>query len=91
MPEARLTRDTVRGMSEVSVRDLRNHGGDVLDRVLAGEQITVTRSGTPVVDLVRHRPPGVVVEVLIDRWRHLPHVDAIVLRADLDEIADATL
>jgi antitoxin (DNA-binding transcriptional repressor) of toxin-antitoxin stability system len=78
-------------MAEVTVRDLRNHGGEVLDRVLAGEEITVTRSGTPIADLVRHRAPGVVIEVLFERWRHLPHVDAVGLRADLDEIVDATL
>ncbi|MEO5678575.1 MAG: type II toxin-antitoxin system prevent-host-death family antitoxin [Acidimicrobiales bacterium] len=33
-------------MSEASVRDLRNHGGKLLDRVLAGERVTVTRDGT---------------------------------------------
>jgi hypothetical protein len=31
------------GMPEVSIRDLRNHGGDVLDRVEAGAQLTVPR------------------------------------------------
>lgn len=78
-------------MGEVSVRDLRNHGGEVLDRVLAGEHITVTRSGTPVVDLVRHRQPGLAVEVLIDHRRHLPRVDARALRADLEGVMDAGL
>lgn len=78
-------------MTQVTVRELRNHGGDVLDRVVAGEAITVTRSGEPVVDLVRHRSRGVQVEVLLERWAYLPHVDAATLQADLDEIVEPTL
>jgi len=38
-------------MAEVSIRDLRNHGGDLIDRVAAGERITVARSGKPVAEL----------------------------------------
>lgn len=34
---ARLARDSVGGMTEVAIRDLRNHGGEVLDRVEGGE------------------------------------------------------
>ena len=34
------------------MRELRNHGGDVLDRVEAGERLTVTRNGKPVAELV---------------------------------------
>ena len=78
-------------MSEVTVRDLRNHGGEVLDRVLAGEQITVTRRGKPIVDLVMHRPAGTPVSVLIEQARHLPRVDYAQLRADTDAIMDTSL
>ena len=35
-------------MSEITVRDLRNHGGAVLDRVARGEALTVTRDGRSV-------------------------------------------
>jgi prevent-host-death family protein len=38
-------------MSEISIRDLRNHGGEVIDRVEAGERLTVTRDGRPVAEL----------------------------------------
>ena len=38
-------------MGEATVRDLRNHGGRVLDRVAAGERVTITRDGTPVARL----------------------------------------
>ncbi|MCC6184817.1 MAG: type II toxin-antitoxin system prevent-host-death family antitoxin, partial [Microthrixaceae bacterium] len=32
-------------MSEASIRELRNHGGEVVDRVRAGEVVTITRDG----------------------------------------------
>ena len=34
-------------MAEVSIRDLRNHGGEVVEPRSAGEQLTITR-GKPV-------------------------------------------
>ena len=33
-------------MTDVSIRELRNDGGSVVARVLRGELITITRSGT---------------------------------------------
>ncbi|MCH9651881.1 MAG: type II toxin-antitoxin system prevent-host-death family antitoxin [Deltaproteobacteria bacterium] len=36
---------------DITLRDLRNHGGDMVDRVLAGEGLTVTRAGRPVAEL----------------------------------------
>jgi prevent-host-death family protein len=77
-------------MSEVSIRDLRNHGGEVIDRVAAGEEITVTRDGKPVAEL---RPLGgrrLSAEVLLRRWARLPAVDTERLRADLDSIVDTS-
>jgi prevent-host-death family protein len=78
-------------MTSVSLRDLRNHGGDVVDRVAGGEQITITRSGRPVAELrpLPDRPLG--VEVLLRRWRRLPPLDAAALRTDLDRVLDARL
>lgn len=35
-------------MHEVSARELRNYGGQILDRVERGESMTITRDGTPV-------------------------------------------
>lgn len=48
-------------MSEVAARELRNHTADVLRRVEAGEQVTITSRGRPVAELapvraVRRRP-----------------------------------
>jgi prevent-host-death family protein len=78
-------------MTDVTVRDLRNHGGEVIDRVLAGEQITITKHGKPVADLVPHRPKASQRDVIVERWRHLPPIDYAAMRAELDEIIDPRL
>ncbi|HUQ40249.1 MAG TPA: type II toxin-antitoxin system prevent-host-death family antitoxin [Acidimicrobiales bacterium] len=48
---SRITGDTEVAMGTASIRDLRNHGGDIVDRVQAGERITITRDGMPVAEL----------------------------------------
>lgn len=78
-------------MSDVSIRDLRNHGGDVVDRVAAGERLTITRSGRPVAELVPLRRPALSSAVLVERWRGLPAVDAARLREDVDAVLDPAL
>jgi prevent-host-death family protein len=78
-------------MAEVSIRDLRNHGGEVIDRVVAGERLTITRDGRRVAEL---RPLGrqaIPARVLMDRWSRLPSVDLDRFRADLDRVLDARL
>jgi prevent-host-death family protein len=78
-------------MTSVSLRDLRNHGGDVVHRAAGGEKITITRSGRPVAELRPLPDPPVGVAVLLRRWRRLPPVDAAALRLDLDRVLDARL
>jgi antitoxin (DNA-binding transcriptional repressor) of toxin-antitoxin stability system len=78
-------------MAEVSIRDLRNHGGDVVDRVARGEQITITRSGKAVAELRAVAPPALTAQALIDRWRRLPPVDPTAFREDVDRLLDAGL
>ncbi|HEX5763016.1 MAG TPA: type II toxin-antitoxin system prevent-host-death family antitoxin [Solirubrobacterales bacterium] len=77
-------------MPRVTIRELRNQGGDVVDRALRGEQITITRSGTPVAELLPLRPP-LSAEALLSRWSRLPGVDPVVLRADVDRLLDPGL
>ncbi len=74
-------------MAKVTVRELRNRGGQVLDRVEQGEQITVTRDGREVAELraVRKVLPAAT---LAERFRRLPALDPADLRRDLDEIID---
>jgi prevent-host-death family protein len=77
-------------MATVSIRELRNHGGEVVDRAAAGEPITITRSGKPVAELRPVRQP-LSSEALLARWRHLPPVDYAELRADIDQLLDPRL
>lgn len=78
-------------MKSVTIRDLRNHGGDVVDRVLKGEALVVTRGGRPVAELKPLHRPAVDATTLLSRWRHLPHVDPQRLRDDVDSVLDARL
>ena len=78
-------------MSEISIRDLRNHGGEVIDRVEAGERLTVTRDGRPVAEL-RPLPTGAKnAASLLESWSRVPSLDPLRLRADLDRVVDPTL
>jgi len=79
------------GMSQVSIRELRNHGGDVVDRAAGGEEITITRAGKPVAELRPPSSPPVQAEVLLARWRGLPVVDPAALRASIDNLLDPGL
>jgi antitoxin (DNA-binding transcriptional repressor) of toxin-antitoxin stability system len=78
-------------MADVSIRDLRNHGGDVVDRAARGEQITVTRSGKAVAELRAVSRPPLPPEALLGHWRQLPAVDSVALRADIDGLLDARI
>ena len=78
-------------MTEVTIRELRNHGGEVIDRAARGEQVTITRAGKPVAEL---RPIGqqpLRSETLLARWRHLPPVDYRAMRDELNEVLDPAL
>lgn len=77
-------------MTKVSIRDLRNHGGEVVDRAARGEEITITRSGRAVAELRSVRPP-LSAEALLGRRRRLPAVDPGALRADVDRLLDTRL
>ena len=78
-------------MNEVTIRELRNRGGEVLERVARGEALMVTRDGQAVAELrpLRRRP--LPAKVLVRRWRRLPSVDRAKLRADIDALLDGSL
>jgi len=78
-------------MAEVSIRELRNHGGAVVDRVAAGERVIVTRSGRPVAELRPVRAEGPTAATLLRRWRRLPSLDPDELRRDIDAVIDPAL
>jgi prevent-host-death family protein len=78
-------------VAEITIRELRNHGGEVVDRVAQGEQITVTRAGKPVAELRPVSRPPLTAETLLARWHRLPPVDYQAMRAELDEVMDPAL
>ena len=75
----------------MSIRDLRNHGGEIVERATRGEAITITRSGTPVARLEAVRSAPLPAATLLERWRRLPSVDAAALRPELDAVLDSSL
>jgi prevent-host-death family protein len=78
-------------VDEVSMRDLRNSGGDVLARVERGESLTVTRDGEPVGELRPVPRPRLTREALLSRWRTVPAVDLTMFRDDVDDALDSSL
>ncbi len=74
-------------MTDVSIRDLRNRGGEIVDRAAAGEPITITRDGRPVAELVPVKPRLSTAQI-IERWKHLPPMDLERFRRDVDGVID---
>ena len=78
-------------MANVSIRDLRNKGGEVVDRAARGEPITITKAGKPVAVLRPVSRRGPSPDVLLARWKNLPPVDPARVRADIDSLLDPGL
>ena len=78
-------------MKQVTIRELRNRGGHVLDRVSRGEAVTVTRDGHPVAELhpLPRRP--LPAAALLEGWRQLPHIDPTKLKTDIDAVLDSSV
>jgi prevent-host-death family protein len=77
-------------MAEVASRDLRNNTRGLLDRVEAGEAITITIDGRPVAVLqpVGRRPRWLAREEFVRRV--LPHQADAALARELAELAPDT-
>lgn len=78
-------------MADVTIRELRNKGGEVIERVIAGEVLTVTRDGVPVARLSPLPGRDLPIEVILQRWRRLPPMDPESLRRDIDRVFDPSL
>jgi prevent-host-death family protein len=78
-------------MTNVTIRELRNRGGEVVDRVEAGERVVVTRDGKPVAELRPLSRSALAATELLLRRRNLAPVDPTALRRDLDEAVDPAL
>jgi antitoxin (DNA-binding transcriptional repressor) of toxin-antitoxin stability system len=78
-------------VANVSIRDLRNKGGDIVDRASRGEPITITKNGEPVAELRALPRRWVRTDLLLERSKKLPPVDYQDLRADIDAVIDPSL
>ena len=83
-----ITGDTLMSVANVSIRDLRNHGGEVIDRVIAGERVTITRDGRRVAEFRAAGRTPLPAAVLLERWSRLPQVDPVRFRHDVDTFLD---
>lgn len=63
----------------------------MVDRVAAGERLTITRSGKPIAELRPIHGTAVTAALLLRRWQRLPALDAAALRADLGATLDSGL
>lgn len=78
-------------MKKVTIRDLRNNGGRVIDQVLAGERLIVTRDGQAVAELSPTLRKPLEASALLQRWRTLPSVDGQALQREIDNLIDPSL
>lgn len=78
-------------MDTVTVRDLRNRGGEVLTRVARGESLIVTRDGAQVAELRPVPRRSTRTADLIARRASLPALDLSQFRADVDAVLDSTV
>ena len=77
--------------ARVTVRELRNRGGDVLAQVQTGKSFVVTSNGVPVAELRPLTRPPLSTQELLARRVGRPAVDASVLRAEIDAVIDTSL
>ncbi|MDT0618380.1 MAG: type II toxin-antitoxin system prevent-host-death family antitoxin [Salinisphaeraceae bacterium] len=76
---------------DVTIRELRNQGGQVLARVSQGEVLTVTRNGEPITQLSPLARAPLPATTLLARWQRLPALDPDTFKADIDDVLDARL
>lgn len=78
-------------LKTVTIRDLRNRGGEILAEVSRGESVIVTRDGEPIAEIRPLPPRGIPTDELLARWRHLPAIDPVRFRADIDSVVDQSI
>lgn len=73
---------------EATIHELRNHSGEVIERVARGETSTMIRAGVPVAQLRPISRPPLSASALLANRKQLPPVDPAALHADVDAIID---
>jgi antitoxin (DNA-binding transcriptional repressor) of toxin-antitoxin stability system len=71
--------------------DIRTQVKGVGGRVARGEKITITRDGRRVAELGPVSASTLSAEALLARWTHLPAVDPVTFRKDINNVIDSTL
>ncbi len=67
-------------MKTVSIRDAKNRLTELAREVEDGETIIVTRNGTPVLDLVPHKPKGGLRWQAIGEFKRKYKIKKLILR-----------
>jgi prevent-host-death family protein len=75
-------------VTDISIRELRKHGGEAVDRVARGKHLTVTRDGKPVASLQPFTRAPLSLTTLVRRWSTLPAMDPSTLRRDIETAID---
>lgn len=78
-------------MADVSIRDLRQRAGEIVDLASSGEDVTITRDGKPVAQLFPIPGAALTASTLLERWRGLPPVDPAAWRADMNAAIDSAI
>ncbi|KRE43835.1 type II toxin-antitoxin system Phd/YefM family antitoxin [Knoellia sp. Soil729] len=68
--------------TQVNVHEAKSQLSKLIEKVLAGEQVTIARAGKPVVDLVVHEEPKIVFGV--EGWIGVEYDDDVVEGIDPD-------
>jgi len=77
-------------MVQVSIRELRHKGGEIVDRAASEEQVTTIGDGKAVAELRSAPRSPLSADALLCRARALPAVDPRRLRRDLDALLDTS-
>ncbi|WP_106849147.1 type II toxin-antitoxin system Phd/YefM family antitoxin [Blastococcus sp. Marseille-P5729] len=56
--------------TQVNVHEAKTRLSQLIEQVLAGEDVTIARAGKPVVDLIVHRSRAITIGLGSDRFTH---------------------
>ena len=68
--------------TQVNVHEATSQLSKLIEKVLAGEQVTIARAGKPVVDLVMHQEPKIIFGV--EGWIGVEYDDEVLEGIDPD-------
>ncbi|EAP97363.1 Prevent-host-death protein [Janibacter sp. HTCC2649] len=68
--------------TQVNVHEAKSQLSKLIEKVLAGEQVTIARAGKPVVDLVVHEEPKIIFGV--EGWIGVEYDDDVLEGIDPD-------